>query len=204
MKRKTNTRYLTQLSVLVAIELVLAYTPLGYLRVAPGLEISFLMVPVALGGMLMGPAAGAILGGVFGLTSFATCFGSSPFGATLLTIQPVYTFLVCFATRVLAGWLTAVIFKALAGKRDTAPAVAYVAAAVAGPVLNTVLFTGGLVLFFYNTEYIQGFVTALGATNPLMFAALFVGVAAVLEAVVGGVVATALAMGVSRGLGKRA
>ena len=78
MKKQTNVRYLVQLSLLAAIELVMAYTPLGYLRVF-ALEITFLMVPVTLGAILLGPAAGAVLGGVFGLTSFATCFSVSVF-----------------------------------------------------------------------------------------------------------------------------
>ena len=66
MKKQTNVRYLVQLSLLAAIELVMAYTPLGYLRVF-ALEITFLMVPVTLGAILLGPAAGAVLGGVFAL-----------------------------------------------------------------------------------------------------------------------------------------
>ena len=100
MKKQTNVRYLVQLSLLAAIELVMAYTPLGYLRVF-ALEITFLMVPVTLGAILLGPAAGAVLGGVFGLTSFATCFSVSGFGDVLLSINPVFTFLVCVPTRIL-------------------------------------------------------------------------------------------------------
>ena len=112
MKKQTNVRYLVQLSLLAAIELVMAYTPLGYLRVF-ALEITFLMVPVTLGAILLGPAAGAVLGGVFGLTSFATCFSVSGFGDVLLSINPVFTFLVCVPTRILAGWLAGVLFKAI-------------------------------------------------------------------------------------------
>jgi hypothetical protein len=33
-----------------------------------------------------------------------------------------------------------------------------------------------LVICFYNTDYIQGFVDLLGATNPFMFVVLFVGI----------------------------
>ena len=73
MKKQKNIRYLTELSLLVAITLVMAYTPLGYLK-TPVLNLSFLTVPVAIGAMLLGPAAGAILGLVFGLTSFAEAF----------------------------------------------------------------------------------------------------------------------------------
>ncbi|WP_418666755.1 ECF transporter S component [Allofournierella sp.] len=196
MKNRKNLRYLTQLSVLLALELILAYTPLGYLRVLPGLEISFLMIPVTLGAMLLGPAAGAVLGGAFGLTSFGTCFGSSAFGATLLAVNPLFTFLTCVPTRILAGWLAGLLFRILTRRRATqalepnpaprpAPGYAFGAAALAGPVLNTLLFTGALVLFFYHTAFIQGFVTSLGAANPLTFMVLFVGVQGLVEAAVG-------------------
>ena len=93
-KATEKTRRLTQLALLVAIMLVLAFTPLGYLKLGPALEITFMTIPVAVGAILLGPASGAFLGGVFGLTSFIQCFGMSQFGATLLGIDAVRTFLV--------------------------------------------------------------------------------------------------------------
>ena len=54
---------------LVAIILIMAFTPLGYIKTA-GIEITLIVVPVAVGAVTLGPAAGAILGGVFGLASF--------------------------------------------------------------------------------------------------------------------------------------
>ena len=72
---------LTQLALLVAILLVLNYTPLGYLQIGP-LSASLLTVPVAIGAMTMNPMAGAILGGVFGATSFIQAVeGKSAMGA---------------------------------------------------------------------------------------------------------------------------
>ena len=68
-QRKANTRRLTQLALLLALVLIMSYTPLGYLPVGP-LTLSLLTIPVAIGAMLLGPAAGAVLGGAFGLTSF--------------------------------------------------------------------------------------------------------------------------------------
>ena len=41
-----------------------------------------------------------------------------------------------------------------------------------------------LVIFFYNTEYIQGFAQAFGVTNPFMFVIAFVGVQGAIEAVI--------------------
>ena len=184
MKNK-NTLFLTQLALLVAVALVLAYTPLGYLNIGP-LAVSFMMVPVALGAVLLGPVGGAVLGTVFGLTSFAQCFGAAPFGAALLAISPIATFMVCVPTRLLAGLLPAFLFKGI--YKSDAPAlrknIVFFGTCLLAAVLNTVFFMGGLVLCCYNTEYIQGFVAALGASNPFMFVALFVGIQGVIEALV--------------------
>ena len=103
---------MVRISVLVAIMLLLEVTGLGMIKM-PGLEITLLMVPVIVGAIVMGPASGAILGGVFGCISFWECFGRSQFGAVLLGINPIYTFLVCVPTRILAGWLCGVAFKGL-------------------------------------------------------------------------------------------
>lgn len=54
------------LAILAAIMLILAFTPLGYLKVGV-IEISFMMVPAAVGAIVLGPLAGLILGGVLAL-----------------------------------------------------------------------------------------------------------------------------------------
>ena len=41
---------------------------------------------------------------------------------------------------------------------------------------------GFLCLFFYNTDYIQGIVSSLGVSNPVVFVAAFVGVQGLIEA----------------------
>ena len=192
--KKQNTTFLVRLALLVAIELVFAYTPLGYIRTA-GLEITFLMIPVVLGAVLLGPGAGAFLGGVFGLTSFGTCFGTSAFGAALLAINPVGTFLTCVVARVLAGWLCGVCYRALTKGRRAGGAMLW-ASTLLGSLLNTVFFMGGLVLFFYSSEYIQSISSALGAANPFTFVVLFVGLQGLLEAAVCCAVSALIAKGV--------
>ena len=52
---------LVQLSVLIAIMLLLELTGLGMIKTA-GLEITIMLVPVIVGAIVMGPAAGALLG----------------------------------------------------------------------------------------------------------------------------------------------
>lgn len=191
-------RRLVLLAVLTAIVLLMSFTPLGYLKL-PFLEISFLMIPVVLGGILLGPTAGAILGAVFGLTSFFQCFGMSQFGAVLLGINPILTFIVCVPTRILAGWLVGVVFRAIfkaEEKKERMHLLSFGAASLCGPVLNTLLFTGTLTICFYHTDYIQGVADSLGAGNPFTFIFLFVGINALVEALAGFIVCSAISKAV--------
>ena len=73
MKDKlSNPKFLAQLALLVAVELVMKITGLGSVPIGP-IYMSFLTLPVAIGAILMGPLAGAILGGVFGKL-YRCCF----------------------------------------------------------------------------------------------------------------------------------
>ena len=168
---------MTQLAILVAVMLLFAFTPLGYLKTA-GVEISFMMIPVVIGAIVIGPGAGAALGAVFGITSFIQCFGMSLFGGPLLAINPFYTFLTCMIPRILAGWLPGLIFRAL-NKIDKTRLLSFGAASLSGALLNTILFIAMLLLLFGNTEYI---LSLQGDLSVLAFAVAFVGFNSVLEA----------------------
>lgn len=56
----TRTSFMVKLALMVAIIFVMAFSPLGYLR-TPGLTITFLTVPVAVGAIILGPTAGCHL-----------------------------------------------------------------------------------------------------------------------------------------------
>lgn len=189
-KSMSKTQHITFLGVLSAIIILMAFTPLGYLRTA-GLEITFIVLPVAIGAVILKPLDSAILGGVFGITSFIQCFGMSAFGATLLSINWFLTFIVCFVPRVLAGWLGGLIFSAL-GKIDKTKFVSYVVTCLAVPVLNTLFFMSALVICFFNTEFIQGLMSALGASNVFGFVIAFVGINGLVEAIVCFIAGTAI------------
>lgn len=187
---KINTVYMVQLSLLIAIIILMAFTPIGYLKVGP-LEMTLIVVPVAIGAVVLGPTAGAILGAVFGITSFVQCFGMSPFGAVLLSINPIYTFIVCVVTRILMGWITGLIYAALR-KRKKIRKVSVAISNLCCPLLNTLFFMGALILFFYQTDYIQSLVQGYGASNALIFVILFVGINGLVEALVCFVAGTAV------------
>ena len=194
MKKRTNIRWLTQLALLVAILLVLNYTPLGYLQIGP-LSASLLTVPVAIGAMTMGPTAGAILGGVFGATSFIQALeGKSAMGAALFQVSPAGS----FVARVLMGLCAGLIFAALRKALPKNEKLACFLGGLAAPVLNTVFFMGFLVLIFYNCEYVQNLAGTLGAQNAFMFIVLLVGVQAIFEWLICCVVAGAVSLPVRK------
>ena len=181
-RTKLSVHDLVQLSVLIAIMLLLELTGLGMIKTA-GLEITIMLVPVIVGAIVMGPAAGALLGGVFGLISFWECFGKSAFGVVLMGINPFLTFLVCVPTRILAGWICGLVFQALR-KVDKTRLLSFGAAGLSGALCNTAFFMTTLCLCFYNTDFIQGFVQAMGSANAFLFVIAFVGVNGLVEAIV--------------------
>ena len=81
---------MVRLAVVTAIIILMAFTPIGYLKYGP-LSITFLQIPVVVGAIVLGPASGAFLGGVFGATSLAQCFGLDAFGTMLFGLNPVGT-----------------------------------------------------------------------------------------------------------------
>lgn len=189
---RSGTRRLTQLALLTAVVLVMAYTPLGYLPLGP-LNLSLLTVPVAIGAMLLGPVDGAILGGVFGITSFLNAVeGKSSMGAALFAASPVGYFVVAVAARVLMGFLCGAVYLAAKKLLGETSKAACAVGGVSAPLLNTLFYMGLLVVIFYGNDYVQNRVSTLGAVNPVHFILLMVGFQAVIEAVVCCAVAAAV------------
>jgi len=197
LTHQAKTKRMVQLALMISIIFVMAFSPLGYLR-TPGLTITFLTV--AVGAVLMGPLAGAVCGLAFGITSLITALtGGSPFSSMLLSINPLGLAFTCLVPRVLEGWLCGLIFAALRPRFKNA---SYFIACLACPLLNTVLFMSSLIFFFYHTDYVQGIAASLGASNPLIFVILFVGIQGAVEAaactVLGSAVSRTLAAALKR------
>lgn len=176
--RSKKTKNIVLLGLLTAILIVMSMTPLGYLNIGV-LAITLNIIPVAIAGVALGPLGGAIVGGVFGITSFLQAMGiggSSAMGLICFEISPFLTFVHRVLSRVLAGYLTGVIFRFSAkfAKLPVASGIAGFSAAF----LNTFFFTSSLILLFGNTEYMQ---ELIGGQNILLFAVGFVGINAVFE-----------------------
>lgn len=170
---RRKTLRMTQLAMIGAIIVLMAFTPLGYLKIGP-LSITFLTIPVVIGAILMTPADGAILGAVFGITSFAQCFGMDAFGTALMSYNPLFTAIVCILPRTLIGLFAGLVNQKLE-KTSLNKTMSYAVSALVGALTNTVFFVGLLILLFKNSETLSALgdsvmqiVSVLVTTNSLV------------------------------------
>ena len=191
--RKSKTKTIALLGILTGIIILMAFTPVGYLRLA-AVSISFLMIPVAVGSIAKGPLAGAALGTVFGITSFVQCFGMDAFGTYLASKNVFFTFIMCVVCRALVGLCAGFIYK-LITKLTKNVLVRSSLTGLSAALFNTIFFVSALILLFGKSVVSE----ATGLSAELTFFALFaaiVGINAILEAIasfiVTGAVGTAL------------
>ena len=145
-KKHFSTVKMAQLAILTAIVLVLQLAGIGIKLPFLATPVSLVLIPIALGAMLLGPAAGAWLGFVFGMVVFITCgvMGMDPlFTGVLFANNPVMTAIICIVKSTAAGFIAGLLFRFL-NKVNSILAV-FVSAAIV-PVINTGLFILGCLM----------------------------------------------------------
>ena len=144
-KQKKNffsAKNVTYLAVLTALVIVLQVFS-GYFKIG-ATSLSFVLVPVVLGGMIMGVVPATLLGLVFGLVViFDALGGLDPFTLYLLGEQPFFTVLLCLVKGAAAGAVSALCFKLIAKKNKYA--AVFVAAGIF--VLGAFCMTGTISAF---------------------------------------------------------
>ena len=150
--RKRDTRWLVGVALFVALQLVLQLTGIGLIPL-PLIRATTLHIPVIVGAVVLGPLAGAILGGVFGLCSMWTAttaptalsFAFSPVwaaetGGAAGAVKAVWIALGCrILIGVVSGWLWIALKKIKVNNLIALPAVG-----IAGALTNTVLVMGSI------------------------------------------------------------
>ncbi|MCR5653087.1 MAG: ECF transporter S component [Ruminococcus sp.] len=141
---KTNMFRMAGLGILTAIIIVLQVVT-TYFPTKP-FAITLALIPIVIGAALYGARAGAYLGGVFSVVVIAMCiFGVDVGGAMVWNANPFLCVVVCLLKGVAAGFVSGLVFKALSKKNTI---VATAAAAVLSPIVNTGIFSIGMLLFF--------------------------------------------------------
>ena len=152
--RKKDTRWMTSVALMAAVIVLLANTPLGMIQL-PIIKATTIHIPVIIGAILLGPMAGTILGGVFGICSLISntmtptllSFAFSPFLTTTGLGGSVRAIWISVGCRMLiglvAGWLW-ILFQRLKWNNLIAlPVTGFL-----GSLTNTVTVMGSIYLLF--------------------------------------------------------
>lgn len=145
MKMKTNRRvwiYTAMFAALVVVLQTFVSIPLGMFT------ITLTLVPIMLGAILFGPASGAFLGGVFGVVvAVQVVTGAAGALSSAMFLQtPVVTVVLCLLKGIAAGWVSGIVYRALANKEKKKLGV--ILSAVSCPIVNTGIFALGLFVFY--------------------------------------------------------
>lgn len=154
MKTLKSTKTIALLGVLIAIEIILTFTPLGFIPLG-FMNATTLHIPVIIGAIFLGPIEGGILGLAFGLLSILTntmrpgptSFVFSPFVTIGDVTGNFWSLVIAIVPRVLIGITSYYSYK-LVSKIDKTKIAAYSIAGVLGSLTNTIFVMGGIYLFF--------------------------------------------------------
>lgn len=172
-KKKNDVLVLSQMALMIALMLVLSFTPLGYIPLGV-ITPTTMHIPVIIGACLLGPKMGSILGGVFGITSLL----KSTFQPTLMSFafSPFYSVggisgngwsvLVAIVPRLFIGIVAGFLFRFL--QRTKLPdTISLAITGLVGSLVNTIGVMG-LIYKLFGTQ----FAAAQGIGIDALFAAI--------------------------------
>ena len=129
----------TILGVLTAIIVVLQIFG-SYFRIGT-ISLSFVLVPIVIGGIMTGVIGGTILGFIFGIITLVMgIVGADQFTFILFSDHPFLTILTCVIKGSAAGFMSGFVYKLLKDKNLT---LSTFAASAVAPIVNTGLFIVG-------------------------------------------------------------
>lgn len=147
MEKLTRTQRLVRAAMLLAVTVILSVPPFSSIRINPALEITLVVVPVALGGMVVGWPVGFALGSVFGVISFIRAF-TDPLGILMINENVLLAAMGCILPRMAVGLLADGFHRLLVKKPGLKKIWFYAVAGFCCSLCNTVLFLGFIWLVF--------------------------------------------------------
>lgn len=160
MEARSNIKQLSLMGMFTAIIFILAFTPIGYIRL-PFINATIVHIPVIIVSIVLGVKYGFMLGIIFGITSLInnsmaptlSSFVFSPFIPVPNTgYGSMLALVVCFVPRILVGVVPYYVYnglnKILKNKHDY---ICIVIAGVIGSLTNTLLVMNFIFLFFKDS-----------------------------------------------------
>ena len=197
--KRVDTGLFVKLSLLFALEIIVAFTPLGSLPLfGTSIVATTAHLPVIVAAVLLGRKAGLFMGTVFGVLSFIVWSFYTPSPAIAFAFTPVYpipgtdsgsflSLIVVIVPRVLLGLITAELYSLF--KKLNLGNIACPLACILATVLHTVMVLGSIYIFF-GEPYAEANNIAYSALLGAM--ALVIATNGVFEAVLAAVFGTAL------------
>lgn len=155
---KNGNLYLAEFSMLVAIEALFCFTPLGSLPAFGPIVATLAMVPVIITTLLLGIRAGTAMGFIAGLFSFIVWTFMPPTPVSAFIFTPFYSFgeirgnfgsiLICFVPRILVGVVAGGIYKTLTRVLVQKDYFNMIVSSVLGSLANTLGVMVGIWAFF--------------------------------------------------------
>ena len=203
MQRKNTLKrqilFIAQFSILLAIEALVCFTPLGSIPLGP-IVATTAMIPVVITAILLGTKAGTLMGFFAGLFSFLVWTFLTPDPLTAFLFTPFYppgniwSLVICFVPRILVGTVAGLTYQLFARKKETGAGIfQYISSGILGSMTNTLLVLSGLIFFFARPVFnlIQG--DASFAWGPVLG---YVGITIItngfIEAALAGILAVAI------------
>ena len=150
--KRNKTRDLVILSMFICIELVLMFTPLGYVPIGP-LRATTMHIPVILAGILLGRNQGALVGFIFGLSSIfvntftptVVSFVFSPFYSIGEFSGNINSVIIALVPRILLGYGSGVLNDIVKINNDD---IKEGMIAITMTLMHTILVMSGIYVFF--------------------------------------------------------
>lgn len=177
-KRKKDLRWMSQVALMAAVVVLLANTPIGMIQL-PIIKATTVHIPVIVGAILLGPTAGAILGGVFGICSIVSntsaptllSFAFSPFLTTTGIIGALKALWVALGCRIMigvvSGWLWIGLKKIKIKGSELSDMLVLPVVGFIGSMTNTIMVLGSIYLLF-SSQYAEAKNVAMSAVFGLI------------------------------------
>jgi uncharacterized membrane protein len=150
-------RDMTLMALFVAIELLLSFTPLGFIPINPMLNVTTMHIPVIIASIILGPKYGGTLGGVFGLTSMVRAVTApTPLSFVFNPMVPVVgtnhgdwrAIIIALLPRILIGVVPYYVFKLFQNKSSVVRTFGLGVSGVLGSLTNSILVLSMIYAFF--------------------------------------------------------
>ena len=157
-KNRKKTLFLVQFAILLGLEAIFCFTPLGSIPFTPLMVATLGMLPVIITSLLLGTLAGSVMGLFAGIFSLIVWIFMPPVSFLIVVFSPAvsgsfWSVIFCIVPRILVGTVTGLIYSLFSKINKTSKVLdvfAFGISAAMGSFVNTVLVLWGGYLVFYN------------------------------------------------------